>query len=158
MKYLRLHPINEDRNWLLSRKDDIVECSYDLTDLPYNFYHCGRIKEGEDLSSYLSLSLGGYSINYDGGFEFDDYENYRNGYISGVWDGEFIFDKNNDDKNPGYKEIVNNILPNLEDVIIKLKATVFSEGDFLTNFHIYCYDFGDPGIIMINVKLMFKKK
>ena len=154
MKYLRLHPILENSNWLLSKKDDIIECSYDLTDLSYNFHHCGRIKQGEDLSSYLN-EFRGYHINYDGSLGVVDSENYR-GYVSGIWDGDFIFDKNKDDKNPGYKEIFDSILPNLEDVIIKLRATVFNEGDFLTNFHIYCYDLGDPGIIMINVKLMFK--
>lgn len=167
MKYLRLHPINEDRNWILSKKEDIIECSYDLTDLPYDFYYCGRIKEGEDLSSYLSFNLGGYSINYDGSVEVDDSnEDYINwtGYISGVWDGEFIFDKNckdYDDK-PRYKELVDSILPSLEDVIIKLRGTVFNEGDFMNSFHIYCYDleqyYDDDSIIMVNVKIMFKKK
>ena len=33
MKYLKWHPINENVNWLLSKKDDIIECSHDITDI-----------------------------------------------------------------------------------------------------------------------------
>ena len=66
MKYLKLHPINENMNWLLSKKDDIIECSYDITDMPYEFYFCGNVPDETDISYYLSYDGKSYVVQYVG--------------------------------------------------------------------------------------------
>ena len=71
MKYLKWHPINENVNWLLSKKGDIIECSYDIIDMPYDFLHCGRVPGGSDISYYLSYEGNSYVINWVGEFDLD---------------------------------------------------------------------------------------
>ena len=179
MKYIKRHPLLlEDKNWLVSMKDDIIECSYELTDLPYNFYHCGRLKDENSIDNYLRVNGNRkYLIAYLGSVEVpsddDDWNpTHWTGYVSGSWDGSIKGvespneDLDNSDK-VDFRGIVDDILPALEDVLVKLRGYVFTDelasfqkGDWNVTFSIYCYRSarlvdGRNNTIMISVKIIF---
>lgn len=178
MKYIKKHPLLlEDKNWLISMKDDIVDCSHDLTDLPYNFYHCGKLKDENSIDDYLRVHDNRkYLISYLGSVEVPSDNDWNpthwTGYVSGSWDGSIKRiespngDLDNSDK-VDFRGIVDDILPALEDVLVKLRGYVFTDelasfqkGDWNVTFSIYCYRSarlvdGRNNTIMISVKIIF---
>ena len=155
MKYLKLHPINENLNWLLSKKDDIIECSYDITDMPYDFYHCGNVPEDSDISYYLSYDGKSYVINWVGEFDLDL-----------VNDGEVLSTSVSGDYKDGLKvkewssngkvnDLVEEMLPNIESTIMKLSGMVFGDKDYKISFNILFYetDLWDEGEFSSELKV-----
>lgn len=168
MKYIKRHPLLlEDKNWLVSMKDDIVDCSHDLTDLPYNFYHCGREEDGEDYS-YLDYEDGKYTILYTGNLVVGEGKRFVNfdGVISGLWDDSvgLIPDGYSQLGSGGFKDLVDSLLPAVEDVIIKLRGIVFNDGEWVGGFTIhsdaqtYNNNGEDVNYVDILINIMFKKK
>ena len=154
------------QRWLLSKKYDIIECSHDLTDMPYNFYHCGKldVEQGERISDVLKYNTieedeqyrrsnrpetyrqnrfynddnifrGSYQISYSGEILGKHIEKIHRGFVSGKWDNGFDFDQR--DYRPN--ETINQILPNMEDTIVKLKNFVFNKGEYNIYFMINMY-------------------
>lgn len=187
MKYLKLHPINENLNWLLSKKDDIIECSYELIDLPYDFHYCGR--EGEGGNSYLNYVRGKYTISYSGRMVVDDGTEdiwSFGGFVTGEYDEEgFNFNIYGEEggmsisrstdyligkRKGNFKKLVDSLLPAVEDVIIKLRGNVFNEGEWTTSIYIETrvsnrFVHGEdvwrlPSLdsVEININIMFQKK
>lgn len=148
MKYLRLHPINEDKNywqwikinWLLSKKDDIIECSYDITDMPYNFLHCGRVPSGSDISYYLSYDGKSYVINWVGEVNFDlvNEGEVLNTSVSGEFTGDLrVLEWSSNGK---INDFVEDMLPNIESTIGNLKSNVFGDREYDVTFNILFYE------------------
>ena len=140
MKYLKLHPINENLNWLLSKKDDIIECSYDITDMPYNFLHCGRVPEDSDISYYLSYDGKSYVINWVGEVDLDL-----------VNEGEVVSTSVSGDYKQGLKvkewssngkvnDLVEEMLPGIESTIGNLSSDVFNDRNYDVTFNILFYE------------------
>lgn len=140
MKYLKFHPINENLNWLLSKKDDIIECSYDITDMPYDFYHCGNVPEDSDISYYLSYDGKSYVINWVGEFDLDL-----------INDGEVLSTSVSGDYKQGLKvskwssngkvnDLVEEMLPAIESTIGNLSSNVFGDRNYDVTFNILFYE------------------
>ena len=140
MKYLKLHPINENMNWLLSKKDDIIECSYDITDMPYNFLHCGRVPSGSDISYYLIYDGKSYVINWVGEVNFDLVNDGKvlNTSVSGDYKGGLKV--SNWSSNGKINDFVKDILPNIESTIGHLKSHVFGGKEYDVTFDILFYE------------------
>ena len=140
MKYLKLHPINENVNWLLSKKDDIVECSYELTDMPYNFLHCGRVPSDSDISYYLSYDGKSYVINWVGEFDLDLVNEGE--VLSTSVSGDFVegLKVKEWSSNGKVNDLVEEMLPNIESTIMKLSGMVFGDGDYKISFNILFYE------------------
>lgn len=140
MKYLKLHPINEDRNWLLSKKDDIIECSYDITDMPYGFRHCGRVPEDSDISYYLIYDGKSYVINWVGRVDSDliSEGEVLSESVSGDYKGGLKV--NNWSGNGKVNDFVEDILPNIESTIGNLKSDVFNDREYDVTFDILFYE------------------
>jgi hypothetical protein len=140
MKYLKWHPINENVNWLLSKKDDIIECSHDITDMPYDFLHCGNVPGDSDISYYLIYDGKSYVINWVGGVDFD-LVNEGEVLTTGV-SGDFVEELKVKEwsSNGKVNDLVEEMLPNIESTIMKLSGMVFGDGDYKISFNIQFYE------------------
>lgn len=140
MKYLKLHPINENMNWLLSKKDDIIECSYDITDMPYNFLHCGNVPDDSDISYYLSYEGKSYVINWVGEFDLDLINDGE--VLSTSVSGDFVEELKVKEwsSNGKVNDLVEEMLPNIESTIMKLSGMVFGDRDYKISFNILFYE------------------
>ena len=140
MKYLRLHPINENMNWLLSMKDDIIECSYDITDMPYGFRHCGRVPSDSDISYYLMYDGKSYVINWVGRVDSDliSEGEVLNTSVSGDYKDKIKVSNWSD--NGKVNDFVEDMLPNIESTIGHLKSNVFVDRNYDITFNILFYE------------------
>jgi hypothetical protein len=140
MKYLKLHPINENMNWLLSKKDDIIECSYDITDMPYDFLHCGRVPSDSDISYYLSYEGKSYVINWVGEVDLDliNEGEVLNTSVSGDYKDKIKVSNWSD--NGKVNDFVEGMLPNIESTIGHLKSNVFNDREYDVTFNILFYE------------------
>lgn len=183
MKYLSKFESTSDiekrrHKWLISKKHDIIDCSHDLTDMPYNFRHCGRPEQGERVSDILhyntiakdeehkrsniyhqnnffkgdNYNKGSYEIRYTGEILDKHIERYHSGFVFGKWDNGFEYRNDKDSYRPN--KIINDILPNLEDTIVKLKNVVFKRGQYNIYFMINMY--GVERGTCIYIRISFK--
>ena len=191
MKYLSKYKLFESASdiekrrhkWLISKKHDIIDCSHDLTDMPYNFRHCGRpdVEQGERISDVLfyntidkdnqykrantkdvyyknnffkgdNYNRGSFEIRYTGEILGKHIEEIHRGYVFGKWDNGFEYRNDRDSYRPN--KIINEILPNLEDTIVKLKNVVFKRGEYNIYFMINMY--GVERGTCIYIRVIFK--
>lgn len=180
MKYLKTYEsrsdsmkrTNKEKSWIKSIISDIVDCSTDLTDLPYNFKHCGNYDENENLSEYLSVVTNHttmrkkYTIKYIGEIIDEKVSAFCSGnYIDrGDGVGKIITDKIevnyldiisimlNKRNDKGSKLLVS-LLEGLEDTISKLSNMVFV-GDYKISFFINIYNVSRGTAIIIGVDFL----
>ena len=143
MKYLKLHPINENMNWLLSKKDDIIECSYDITDMPYDFYFCGNVPDETDISYYLSYDGKSYVVQYVGEISKDlitddGLEIQQDSSVSGSFKDDLKVSKWSN--NGKVNDLVEEMLPNIDSTVKKLTGMVFNDKDYKISFNIQFYE------------------
>ena len=147
-----------EQEWILSKKDDIIECSYELTDLPYNFYHCGNInKPTMEMSDYLnwikflpSDDKESCVIRWIGVIPNSRPVNSFDGSLAGILvdDGGWrlkIYMNNIVSSQRVLLGILDDLLPNLESTLIKLNNIVFEGINCSIKFDISFYN----GVIYI---------
>lgn len=147
-----------EQEWILSKKDDIIECSYELTDLPYNFYHCGNInKPTMEMSDYLnwikflpSDDKESCVIRWIGVIPNRKPVNSFDGSLAGILvdDGGWrlkIYMNNIVSSQRELLDILDDLLPNLESTLIKLNNIVFEGINCSIKFDISFYN----GVIYI---------
>lgn len=183
MKYLKsfnenkqlLKDINDKQEWLKSVIDDIVDCSTELTDLPYNFRHCGNYnennEENERLQDYLSVVTNTstlkskYTINYSGEIldksvnAYTDYT-YENGeikynsielgFVQSIF--KIPIEELNDSDDEGAK-LLKDLLPASEEVVNKLTNIVFDDYTKVNCF-INCYPVSRGTCIVVGINII----
>lgn len=184
MKYLKTYEsrsdsmkrTNKEKSWIKSIISDIVDCSTDLTDLPYNFKHCGNYTENNDendnLSEYLSVVTNHttmkkkYTIKYIGKIIDEKVSAFCAGNYIDRGDGvgkiitnkievnhldiiSIMLNKRND---KGSKLLVS-LLDGLEDTISKLSNMVFV-GDYKISFFVNIYSVSRGTAIIIGVDFL----
>jgi hypothetical protein len=153
----RYRGLRDKEEWLKSKLYDIVDCSTDLTDLPYNFRHCGNFANNNDeeerLEEYLSIVnntdkfQSNYSIKYSGEILGENVAAFCDGSYK---NGKFTFNKTEANYKPithdeiysldnKYTNLLKELLGGLEDTIDKLSNIIFKDSTDIT-FWINSYE------------------
>lgn len=156
MKYLNTYKLFESvdlNQWIITKKDDIIDCCHELTDLSYIKNHCGHLGSTEDetfhLEEYIKFEnhFNRFEILLDGEIIGEELRSFCEGVFK---DGEITLKTNHSGD-----ELQAEILVALDDALGKLSSQVFNDREYNISFAVNNYEVERGTCIVIVIYFRF---